>query len=60
MTDDNYIIYSIFEHLMNNHYYGMYIGKFDGLKIKIYQMMRIIQRESITLYNHFEAEKLEG
>jgi hypothetical protein len=38
----------------------MYIGKFDGLKIKIYQMMRIIQRESITLYNHFEAEKLEG
>jgi hypothetical protein len=45
---------------MNNHYYGIYIGKFDGLKIKIYQMMRIIQRESITLYNHFEAEKLEG
>ena len=29
---------------MNNHFSNMYTGKFDGLKIKIYQMMRILQR----------------
>lgn len=25
------------------HYQNMYTGKFDGLKIKIYQVMRILQ-----------------
>lgn len=38
----------------------MYTGKFDGLKMKIYQMMRIIQKENPILYNHFQTEKIEG
>ena len=46
MTSNTFDVYSIFEHLMNYHYENMYTGKFDGLKIKIYQMMRIIQREN--------------
>lgn len=52
MTHNTYHVYFIFEHLMNNHFSNMYTGKFDGLKIKIYQMMRILQRENPNLYNH--------
>jgi len=44
MTTNTFEVYSIFESLVNHHYSNMYTGKFDGLKIKIYQMMRILQR----------------
>jgi ecotropic viral integration site 5 protein len=60
LTDDTYTCYSIFENLMNNQYYHLYTGNFDGLKIKIYQFMRILQRERPELYDHLRAEKLEG
>jgi hypothetical protein len=30
----------------------MYTGKFDGLKIKIYQTMRILQLQNPPLYTH--------
>ncbi len=30
---------------MNNQYYGMYTSNFDGLKLKIYQFMRMLDRE---------------
>jgi len=42
LTDDTFIVYTIFEHLMNNQYYGIYTGNFDGLKLKIYQFMRLL------------------
>jgi len=45
---------------MNNQYYGLYTGNFDGLKIKIYQFMRLVERERPELYEHLRAEKLEG
>lgn len=44
LTDDTYTCYAIFECLMNNQYYHLYTASFDGLKIKIYQFMRILQR----------------
>ena len=53
LTDDVFTAYKIFEYLMNNQFYGMYSANFDGLKIKIYQFMRIVQREKPKLYNHF-------
>lgn len=40
---------------MNNQYYQLYTGSFDGLKIKIYQFMRILQRERPELYDHLRA-----
>lgn len=46
LTDNVFDVYSIFEHLMNNQYYGMYIGAFEGLKLKIYQFMRILERQN--------------
>ena len=58
MTDDTFTCYSIFENLMNNQYYHLYTGSFDGLKIKIYQFMRILQRERPELYDHLRAEKI--
>ena len=30
---------------MNNQYYNLYTGKFEGLKLKIYQFMRILEQE---------------
>lgn len=44
MTRNTYEVYSIFEFMMNQRYQNMYTGKFDGLKIKIYQMMKVLQR----------------
>jgi len=58
LTDDSYICYFIFEHLMNNQYYGMYTSNFDGLKLKIYQFMRMLDRERPELAEHLRAEKL--
>lgn len=53
LTDDVFTGYKIFEYLMNNQFYGMYSANFDGLKMKIYQFMRIVQREKPKLYDHF-------
>jgi hypothetical protein len=58
LTDDSYICYFIFEHLMNNQYYGMYTSNFDGLKVKIYQFMRMLDRERPELADHLRAEKI--
>jgi len=43
---------------MNNQYYGMYTGNFDGLKLRIYQFMRLLERERNELYEHFRTEKI--
>lgn len=43
---------------MNTYFQNMYTGKFDGLKIKIYQTMRILQLQNPTLYAHLQAEKI--
>lgn len=40
---------------MNNPFEGMYSSNFDGLKTKIYQFMRIVQREKPKLYDHFQT-----
>jgi len=45
---------------MNNQYYGMYTGNFDGLKLRIYQFMRMLEREIPDLFDHLRAEKIEG
>lgn len=60
MTRNTYEVYSIFEFMMNQRYQNMYTGKFDGLKIKIYQMMKVLQRQNSKLYNHFQSQKIEG
>lgn len=36
----------------------MYTANFDGLRTKIYQFMRIVEREKPKLYTHFQTEKL--
>ncbi len=43
---------------MNNQYYGMYTSNFDGLKLKIYQFMRMLDRERPELAEHLRAEKI--
>ena len=45
---------------MTHQFEGLYTYNFDQLRIKIYQLMRVLQRESPKLYDHFEAENLEG
>lgn len=60
MTDDAYTCYFIFEHLMNNQYHSMYTHNFNGLKLKIYQFMRLLDRETPELFLHLRAEKIEG
>lgn len=60
LSDDKFTVYRIFEYIMNNPFYGMYNANFDGLRLKIYQFMRIVQREKPKLYDHFQTEKLEG
>jgi len=45
---------------MNNQFCGLYNTNFEGLRIKIYQFMRILQRERHELYEHLCAEKIEG
>jgi hypothetical protein len=60
LTDDSFLCYAIFEHLMNNQYYALYTGSFQGLKTKIYQFMRLLERERPELYDHLTAEKVEG
>ncbi len=37
---------------MNTHFQNMYTGKFDGLKIQIYQTMRVLQLLNPKLYSH--------
>lgn len=55
ITTNTFQVYSIFEYLMNNRYENMYTGKFDGLRMKIFQMMKILQKENPKLYNHLQA-----
>ena len=42
LTADSYTCYTIFEHLMNNQFSGLYTLHFHGLKVKIYQFMRLL------------------
>lgn len=44
LTDDAFVVYFIFEHLMNNQYHALYSYHFHGLKLKIYQFMRLLER----------------
>ena len=53
LTDDEFVVYRIFEYLMTYPFYGMFNANFDGLKSKIYQFMRIVEREKPKLYSHF-------
>lgn len=55
LTKNNYEIYSMFEYVMSHHFQNMYTGKFDGLKIKIYQTMRMLQLLNPGLYAHLSA-----
>ncbi len=60
MTEDQYEVYSMFEHLMNHQYHRMYDHNFHGIKIRIYQFMRLLQQHRPLLHAHFQTENIEG
>lgn len=60
LTNNTYEVYTIFEYIMNNQYYRLYLGTFEGLKLKMYQFMRILECDRPELYAHLQNEKLEG
>ena len=60
LTTKPHYVYKIFEHLMRTHYYHYYDNNFALIRLRIYQLIRLIEIYIPELARHFEKEKIEG